>query len=356
MSPSIPPSTTASPLTPGGRGAVATVSVSGVLDVLDLHFQAANGKPIQEQQLGRINYGNWGRDFQEDVVVVRQSPSLAEIHCHGGQAAVQRILHDLKSSGTQIISPDDWEREQFSAVQSECRAVIRRATTRLGVHHALRQLTLFPDALAALPALPALERQQQIEDMLSLGRQAQHLLTPWDVVICGRPNVGKSRLLNALVGYERTVVFDQPGTTRDVVSVETAVEGWPIRFSDTAGLRETESTLEAAGIERARSRLQQSDLVLIVLDASTGVQPEERELIQVCPPHLLVWNKTDLAPAPASSELAGVPVSALTLTGLPDLLTTVLRRLVPVPLPTDRPFPMSERQMDQIRSWQDVAR
>src|SRR5690606_27241148 len=118
-------------------------------------------------------------------------------------------------------------------------------------------------AIRLLATRPPAQASAEIADLLQTGQTARHLLTPWQVVLCGRPNVGKSSLINALVGYERTVVFDQPGTTRDVVSVETAIHGWPVIFSDTAGLRETESELEAAGIARARARLKQADLIAV---------------------------------------------------------------------------------------------
>jgi tRNA modification GTPase len=95
-----------------------------------------------------------------------------------------------------------------------------------------------------------------------------HLTTPWRVVIAGPPNVGKSSLLNAIAGYQRAIVSPLPGTTRDVVTITTAINGWPVQFADTAGLRETQDELESAGVALAGAALEQAELVILVSDAS----------------------------------------------------------------------------------------
>ena len=168
----------------------------------------------------------------------------------------------------------------------------------------------------------------------SLGR---HLATPFEVVLAGPPNVGKSSLINALVGYERAIVYDTPGTTRDVVTAETAIDGWPITLSDTAGLRESGDALEAAGIIGAQARLQSADLVVLVFDASQPAAEEDQRLHSQFPTALVVVNKCDLVAAP----LPPVPTkhwptdsrrtSAITGQGIAELLTAISRRLVPDP-------------------------
>src|SRR5262249_44905395 len=95
-----------------------------------------------------------------------------------------------------------------------------------------------------------------------------HLTSPWSVVLVGRPNVGKSSLINAILGYTWSIVFDEPVTTRDVVSASTAIDGWPIELYDVAGLRESDDPLEAAGIERARQKLETTDLSIYLIDVS----------------------------------------------------------------------------------------
>ena len=110
-----------------------------------------------------------------------------------------------------------------------------------------------------------------------------HLSEPWQVVILGRPNVGKSSLLNALAGFQRAIVFDEPGTTRDVVSTEIAIDGWPVRLLDTAGIRQGETELERAGIALAREQARSADLRLLVVDASQPLLPEDRALAATPP-------------------------------------------------------------------------
>ena len=120
-------------------------------------------------------------------------------------------------------------------------------------------------------------------------------------MIGGRPNVGKSRLLNALAGFPRAIVDPAPGTTRDVVRYPTSFGGWPVELADTAGLRGTDDLVESLGIERSRREQHQADLVLLVLDRSEPLQAIDRELIATTQGALLVANKSDLPPAWAAA-------------------------------------------------------
>src|SRR5690606_26525433 len=113
------------------------------------------------------------------------------------------------------------------------------------------------------------------------------------VVLFGRPNVGKSSLMNRLAGFERAIVLDVPGTTRDLVTTEIALDGWPIRLTDTAGLRDRADELELSGIERARSRIASADLRILVLDRAAPPQDEELELLRTSTAPLVVANKVD---------------------------------------------------------------
>src|SRR5262249_36933342 len=156
------------------------------------------------------------------------------------------------------------------------------------------------------------------------------------VVIAGRPNVGKSSLINALVGYQRAIVFDQPGTTRDVVTASTVIDGWPISLSDTAGLHGTNDQLEAAGIELARARLAQADLVIWVLDATAAsgelleeLQRQINELgLRLPNKRLVVLNKIDRAPGRSVPE-GVIATSATDGGGVEKLLAEISSALVP---------------------------
>ena len=330
-------------LTPPGRGAVATIRVEGDLFAIDSYFRAANQNSIAEQPLNRICYGTWK---SEDLVVVRISELVAEIHCHGGAVAVNRILSDLETSGVVTKSIVDLEAISF---ENEITQLLQLATTRRTAHALLKQRGLFPQAIERLENVPPSEAIAQIESMLEWAEFGSHLTLPWKVVLCGPPNVGKSSLINALVGYSRTVVYDQPGTTRDVVSVETAFEGWPIEFSDTAGLRETPDQIEAIGVQKAKDQIQQSDLVVIVCDATIGAM-EQNELFHIPHPKTIsAWNKSDL-PSATPTPPDAISISALTPFGVEELARRIIKQLVPKVPTIDQAFPVSKRQIDFLRS------
>ncbi len=159
--------------------------------------------------------------------------------------------------------------------------------------------------------------------LIPLGR---HLVQPWSVVIGGAPNVGKSSLVNALVGYTRSIVAATPGTTRDVVTTAIAIDGWPIELHDTAGLRDAAGAIEAEGIARARAAAARADLRLWLLDGAC------EPVLPVANGWHTVINKCDLPPA---WDWLRVPeslhVSARTGAGVPDLCAAISRWLVPEP-------------------------
>lgn len=161
-----------------------------------------------------------------------------------------------------------------------------------------------------------------------------HLLTPWRVVLAGSPNVGKSSLINALVGFERALVFDQPGTTRDAVTGSTAIGGWPITLIDTAGIRETDDPLESAGVRQARDLLQSADLVLHVEEAARLQEssPHFQEAIEA--PVLQVASKVDLLKPDTPAPAGWIATSTVTGGGVPELLTAIESALaIPYPQP-----------------------
>src|SRR5262249_11455979 len=150
--------------------------------------------------------------------------------------------------------------------------------------------------------IAAVERGEppDIADVDALIRRAGfgiRLLRGWKVVISGRPNVGKSRLFNALAGFERSIVNASPGVTRDVVSLRTAFGGWPVAISDTAGDRNTGDSVESLGIGRARRERHDADLVVLVLDRSEPLHDVDWELLRATPQALIVANKCDLQPS-----------------------------------------------------------
>ena len=149
------------------------------------------------------------------------------------------------------------------------------------------------------------------------------LIAGWRVVLAGRPNVGKSRLLNALAGYDRAIVDATPGTTRDVVTARTAFEGWPVELADTAGLRPSDDPIEASGVVLARARQGEADLVLVVLDRSEPLTDIDRAIVSEHARGLVVANKCDLPAAWSPGDLDAVAVSAERGDGIEELVATI---------------------------------
>ena len=335
-------------LTPSGRGAVAVVAVEGEGSVVSIgrYFQAANQRDLKNQPLGRIVYGHWGGRDGEDLVVCRRSESALEIHCHGGRQSSAQIAADLTDAGCTVIDAEQWlARQHACPITASAHAAMAQATTLRTAtilldqyHGALRREVEAIDLHLANGNAEE-EAIASLEELLQYAELGWHLTEPWRVVIAGQPNVGKSSLINALVGYERAIVFDQPGTTRDVVSATTAIEGWPVELNDTAGLHETTDQIETAGIGLARERLATADLVVWVLDA-VGMESSDRHTnwalaeqqaaavgVQLDPKRTqIVVNKIDLAPSSPSQSLGTCAVSGA---GIEELLAALVGHLVP---------------------------
>jgi tRNA modification GTPase len=231
--------------------------------------------------------------------------------------------------------------------------VLRAATPRTAVvAHAQYHGALVREIVALLqwpPSSP--EVIQRLRRLLALAPVGRHLAEPFAVGVVGRPNVGKSSLINALLGFERSIVLDLPGTTRDVLTSETACGGWPIRLADTAGFRAGGEVLEQQGIARARDWLARADLVLLVLDGSQGLTAEDESLRAEFPAALRVITKCDLPPGWNPELVAdGLRVSAQTKAGLADLLTALTRRLVPQAPTAKEGVPTSEAEVAQLEA------
>jgi tRNA modification GTPase len=174
--------------------------------------------------------------------------------------------------------------------------------------------------------LPAAEQQ-----LAALDRHApvgRHLTTPWRVVIAGAPNVGKSSLVNALAGFQRSIVAPTPGTTRDLVTTLVAFDGWPVELADTAGVRARAESLEAEGIGLALESARMADLCLWIVDASAPPVWPDSDM----GPVMIVVNKIDLPPAwDRATATEAIAVSALTGAGIPGLANAIAHKLVPDP-------------------------
>lgn len=343
--------------TPRGRGAVATIRVQGIepgsQTCWQHFFRAANGKPLNSQQLGRIVFGRWGDDAAEEVVVSRLDEQTAEIHCHGGEAAARRILNDLETAGAQIASWTEMLAINEGLLAAECAEALSRATT-------LRTATILLEQQSGILAAAieqiqkdsfhAIRAAQALHELLRWADFGLHLTTPREVVLTGRPNVGKSSLINALVGYARSIVYAEPGTTRDIVTAETAFEGWPIQFADTAGIRESTDAIESAGIDRARLKLRDADCRILLLDTSRAPHADDLALLNEWPDAIIVAHKCDLPDAWGDTIPPGaLRVSSVTGAGVDELAREIVARLVPDIPTTGTPLPVVSRQIKLLR-------
>ena len=342
-----------------GTAALAVLRVSGpdAVAVVDAVFSG----DLAEAE-GRTVHVGWvagadGRWVDQVVCVVWRGPhsstgeDVVEVTCHGGDVVAGAVLRALFDAGATPATPGAFTQRAFlngklDLAQAEAVADLIHAESRLGHRAAVSALrgrvseTIdeVREALVQTAALVELELDFGEEDVAFADRtQLRDLLDAADreladligtarlgalardgvrVVLGGRPNAGKSTLLNALVGDDRAIVSPTPGTTRDAVEAEAEIGGLRVRFVDTAGLRETADAIEAEGTRRARAAIDRADVLLYVVDATVGRDAEEQAFLadlarrQPEVAVLVVANKTDLLSAHLGTEAEGLALSA----------------------------------------------
>jgi tRNA modification GTPase len=326
-------------LTPPGKAAIATLAVRGPLawQATGAMFTPRHGPLPESPGVGQWWLGQIGEALRDDVIVAikRDGPDTwIEIHCHGGPAVLQLMETLYTQRGVLTCTWQELERltagPDWQVAAQEW--LVQAPTARTAAILLDQYEGAFQRALAEIVAAPgtdaARSRLARLVQLIPLGR---HLVQPWSVVIGGAPNVGKSSLVNALAGYTRSVVAPTPGTTRDVVTIGLAIDGWPVALSDTAGLRRAEGAIEHEGIARARQAAADAELRIWLLDGSVadpacvahGSEPVDWQV---------VINKADLPAAWDWSRFPQAPrVSALTGAGIAELCAAISTWLVPVP-------------------------
>ncbi|MEQ9234309.1 tRNA uridine-5-carboxymethylaminomethyl(34) synthesis GTPase MnmE [Coleofasciculus sp. E2-BRE-01] len=329
------------------QGSVGIVRVSGE-NALEIARQLFHAPGRQAWQTHRILYGyvrhpQTQQIVDEALLLIMQSPrsytreDVVEFHCHGGIMPVQQVLQLCLELGARLAQPGEFTLRAFlngrlDLTQAESIADLVGSRSPAAAQAALagiegklavpiRQLrATCLDTLAEIEAridfeedLPPLDEagivsqlQQVLTDInqiLATADRGQLLRTGLNVAIVGRPNVGKSSLLNAWSRSDRAIVTDLPGTTRDVVESQLVVGGIPIQVLDTAGIRETVDQVEKIGVERSRRAAEAADLIVLVIEATAGWSSEDQEIYTQVKhrPLILVINKTDLAPADSVS-------------------------------------------------------
>lgn len=351
------PGPSAAALTAPGRGAVAVVRVwgPGVLDLVARCFRPY-GRPVDANapRLGRLRGGKG----DEVVALIGPDRLWVEFQGHGGPAAVASILAELAEQGVTILDAAAAARADApNRLVAEARSDLAHADTDRAAEILLDQAdgalaSQVLDWLARLRA-PALDRPRLLDEINAVrdrGRLGRRLRDGWRVVLAGRPNAGKSTLFNALVGFERSIVDAEPGTTRDLVARRAALGGWPLTLLDTAGLREASHPVEAEGVARARAAAARADLLLLVVDQSTPRDEADLQLERALPAALLVASKADLPPAWSAAPANALPVSARSGLGLDALASAIIKRLVPHPPPPGAPVPTRGRQVRRLNA------
>jgi tRNA modification GTPase len=332
-------------LTGMGVGAVAVVQIWGpdAIKVADECFRPRRGASLSSTP-GQPRLGRVGAGLGDEVVAIVGPGEEVEIQCHGGPAAVALVVEALVAAGAGRAQASAWVRHQAgSRLRAEAMLDLPHASTFRAATHLLDQAN---GALEAeLRLIHASMDIARLDQLIARGRIGTRLVAGWRVVLAGRPNVGKSRLLNALVGFDRAIVDPTAGTTRDLVTSTTAFAGWPVELGDTAGLRAPADSIEAEGVERARASQRAADLILLVLDRSEPLTDQDRRLIAEYPTALIVANKVDL---PSAWDGIGMAVSAERGDGIDRLSIEISRRLVPNPLPEGCGMPFRTRHLRQL--------
>jgi tRNA modification GTPase len=313
----------AAQLTGVGRSAIAVIGLAGNGSgiVIEKCFRAATGSPMRR---GQIRYGHW--QSGESIVLTPIAEHHFEIHCHGGPAAIQAILNDLASAGVEVVSSAEFANLLFPEkplLIQEAEFVLQQCTTEKTAAIALNQVrgSLQDWAMAGLQSEEITTVQDQARQILSSAPFTSRMHSPFRVVLLGPPNVGKSSLTNAIVGYARSITMNTAGTTRDVLHAETVLDGIPIRMSDTAGVRETSDAIEAEGTRRAIREINHADLVIRVRDPETqwietqkpGSPNDTIDVLNKCD---LISSTGDPSPDRANAVLQ---VSATTGQGMQEL-------------------------------------
>ncbi len=356
----------ASLVTAGGRSAVATVRVTGVdaRRTVAKWFRPATGTPFEQRPLGTIIFGRWNCEGSvgEELVLCCHSETRIDLHCHGGAAAAEMILTSLEATQ---CPRTDWRNMVASdrALEGAAEVELARADTQRTAAILLDQYrgALRERITKIRSSFQSGDEQaagRMLDDLLRFAPVGRHLVRPWRVVLCGAPNAGKSSLINAILGYERSIVFDRPGTTRDVVRAKTAIHGWPIELSDTAGLREATDQLEQAGIERAERQIAEADLVLHLVDLSApneSMSPNVMSMIHHAESkRLTIGSKSDLVDELARPSLP-LRCSALTGQAIEQLVDAISQFLVPCPPSAGDAVPFTQFQIEHLRKARELC-
>lgn len=333
-----------------GEGGVAIIRISGSksLEVANKVFRSAKNKRLQEYPRTLV-YGNivkQGEELDEVLAVYMPAPhtytreDIVEINCHGGAMATRLVLEWILESGAILAEPGEFTKRAFlngriDLSQAEAiKDIISSKTSKSylvaqnqlkgGLSSKIKEIRdkLTEDVAKITVAVdfpeedtPEVTYDELKESMVSLHLKMKQLLSTFETgkilreglktAIVGKPNVGKSSLLNEILEEQRAIVTDIEGTTRDVIEEMITIDGIPLKIVDTAGIRMTDDIVEQIGVSRSKEMMEEADLILLLLDSSRKLTDEDRDILELSKEKkkILILNKTDLPPAWEISEL-----------------------------------------------------
>lgn len=334
-----------------GEAGIAIVRMSGEdsINIIDKIFVAASKIKMKDAENRKFMYGHIYDDDKkiDEVLVVKMkgphsytAEDIVEIHCHGGVVSVKRILNLILSKGARLAEKGEFTKRGFlngriDLTQAEAVIDLIKAKTDISFDLGLNQLSgalsevlnKLKDELVSMQALivanidfpdediedaaynDLLDRSKKILDkidnLLENSKNSRLLRDGINTVILGKPNVGKSSLLNGLLKYDRAIVTDIAGTTRDVIEDYINLDGVLLKISDTAGIRETEDEVEKIGVNIAREKLKDADLVIAIFDLSRDFDEDDKEILKLIEnkKHIIILNKDDLEQKISDEEI-----------------------------------------------------
>ncbi|WP_027637265.1 tRNA uridine-5-carboxymethylaminomethyl(34) synthesis GTPase MnmE [Clostridium butyricum] len=333
--------------TPIGEGGIAIIRISGekALEIADKIFAPKSKKDIKDMKTYTMRYGTIvdldTKDIIDDVILsYMKGPrsytgeNVIEVNCHGGVVATNRVLNQIVKAGARIAEPGEFTKRAFlngriDLSQAEATMDIIKAKTELSMKSAMMQSKgalskeigelrkyllnvlalieyavdfteddedIVDDDLIAQIKDSITKTITRINSLLKNADEGKIIRDGLNIVIVGKPNVGKSSLLNSLLREKRAIVTDIPGTTRDIIEEYINLDGIPIKITDTAGIRDTEDTVEKIGVERSKEKIEEADLVILMLDTSRALDDEDRVIIDAIndKKYIALLNKVDL--------------------------------------------------------------
>ncbi|MEG0613739.1 MAG: tRNA uridine-5-carboxymethylaminomethyl(34) synthesis GTPase MnmE [Clostridium sp.] len=361
-----------------GEGGLAVIRVSGDKSkkLVDNIFRAKNGNSIMDMKTYTMRYGyivdNNDNHIDEVIISFMKGPrsftaeDTIEINCHGGVVATNKVLETVIKQGVRLAEPGEFTKRAFlngriDLSQAEAVIDIINAKTELSMKSALMQsegviskeikdlreslistiahieaTVDYPeDDLEEVTAEMAIKDlnivRMEIKRLIDTAEEGKILREGLSTVIVGKPNVGKSSLLNALTKENRAIVTDIPGTTRDVIEEYINISGVPIKIIDTAGIRDTEDVVEKIGVEKSKEKIESADLIILILDSSNELSNEDKEIIKYITDkkYMILLNKSDLNMQVAKADLKYLncnnmfSISAKTGEGIDEVRTSI---------------------------------